>query len=691
MKKTALLLLGLLGFNAFADLIQTSPNSGGGGGGTGTPGGALGTIQYNAGSGNFGGLTITGDCTLIYSSGVITCTKSNGTAFGTAAFDNTGTSGTTIPLLNGNNAYSGTANFTNTFSIGGTAETFPTSGLLVGTTDTQTLTGKSIAGSEINSGVVASTVGGTGVNNSATLTLGSSSVNLASLGTGIVKNTTTTGALTDATSADVIGLFSTCSGTQYLGADGSCHSVSASGVTSLTGDGTLYNNSASTGAVTLTLANQTANTVLGALTATTPSDLAVPSCSGANNALKWTSGTGFGCNTITPGTGTVTSVTFTGDGTILSSTPSSAVTTTGTLTAALANAAANSVLGNNTGSGAAPAYQNSINLTGTAATAAHTITSASATALAVGANGATNPVLSVDDSTSSVATGIVIKGAVTGGATTINATDSGANTGLTFNSKGTGNTIINTTSGTDEFTIAGSLVFQAKSQTGGTTLGFSPMGYTSNAVTHFLYTQAVDTGGTASTEWNMVYFNGAAGSKAHATGALATERDFRVDCLSDSFTAASTITNAACGAFAWKSAGTNATFTNDSAIYIPTQAITGTVGTSYAVNVAAATGATNNYAANFAGDITLTGAAPAVSSCGSGAIVTGSSDHKGQISGIIAATACTITFSQALATAPSCQFTGSVALASPSITSISTAAVTTGMTAFTGTLYYMCF
>lgn len=56
------------------------------------------------------------------------------------------------------------------------------------------------------------------------------------------------------------------------------------------------------------------------------------------------------------GTGSVTSVTFTGDGTILSSTPSSAVTTTGTLTATLANAAATTVLGNPTGSSAAPVY-----------------------------------------------------------------------------------------------------------------------------------------------------------------------------------------------------------------------------------------------------------------------------------------------------------------------------------------------
>ena len=49
------------------------------------------------------------------------------------------------------------------------------------------------------------------------------------------------------------------------------------------------------------LASQTANTVLGALTATTPSGLAMPSCSGGTNALIWTTGTGFGCNTISGG------------------------------------------------------------------------------------------------------------------------------------------------------------------------------------------------------------------------------------------------------------------------------------------------------------------------------------------------------------------------------------------------------
>lgn len=56
------------------------------------------------------------------------------------------------------------------------------------------------------------------------------------------------------------------------------------------------------------------------------------------------------------GSGTVTSVTFTGDGTVLSSTPSAPVTTSGTLTASLLTQSANTVFGNFTGSTAAPTF-----------------------------------------------------------------------------------------------------------------------------------------------------------------------------------------------------------------------------------------------------------------------------------------------------------------------------------------------
>ena len=55
--------------------------------------------------------------------------------------------------------------------------------------------------------------------------------------------------------------------------------------------------------------------------------------------------------------GTVTSVTFTGDGTVLSSTPSSAVTSSGTLTAALKTQAQNSVLAGPTSGTGAPTFR----------------------------------------------------------------------------------------------------------------------------------------------------------------------------------------------------------------------------------------------------------------------------------------------------------------------------------------------
>jgi hypothetical protein len=88
--------------------------------------------------------------------------------------------------------------------------------------------------------------------------------------------------ITNAAAADVVNLFSTCSGTQYLGADGACHNAS--------------------------------------------------------------------------GAGTVTSVTFTGDGVVDSSTPSTAVTSSGTVTATVLTQAAHTILGNHTGSTAAPTF-----------------------------------------------------------------------------------------------------------------------------------------------------------------------------------------------------------------------------------------------------------------------------------------------------------------------------------------------
>lgn len=105
-----------------------------------------------------------------------------------------------------------------------------------------------------------------------------------------------------------------------------------------------------------------ANTVLGALTATTPSGLAVPSCSTAARALQWTSGTGFGCN-MAVDAATLLTGTWAAPGTIGSGTPNSGQFTTLTASTPMGVASggtgastfgANRWFGNNTGSTAAP-------------------------------------------------------------------------------------------------------------------------------------------------------------------------------------------------------------------------------------------------------------------------------------------------------------------------------------------------
>jgi hypothetical protein len=63
---------------------------------------------------------------------------------------------------------------------------------------------------------------------------------------------------------------------------------------------------------------------------------------------------------------------------------------------------------------------------------------ASANALTVGPNGATNPALQVDTSTASAATGLSIKGVAAGSGLSLSTISSGTNEGMSINAKGTG-------------------------------------------------------------------------------------------------------------------------------------------------------------------------------------------------------------------------------------------------------------
>lgn len=81
-------------------------------------------------------------------------------------------------------------------------------------------------------------------------------------------------------------------------------------------------------------------------------------------------------------------------------------------------------------------------ITGTVNTS---IAAGQANAFAVGANGTTNPVLKVDASTASQATGVLLKGAAAAGGMAISVLSSGSNENLTINAKGSGTITLNGT------------------------------------------------------------------------------------------------------------------------------------------------------------------------------------------------------------------------------------------------------
>lgn len=240
-----------------------------------------------------------------------------------------------------------------------------------------------------------------------------------------------------------------------------------------------------------------------------------------------------------------------------------------------------------------------------------TITSNSATSLAVGLNGATNPAFQIDASVASSVTGILLSSAATGNGVTLQATDSGSNTALTIQSKGTGTLTLGAggagnvmlqTNGSNRISIVSTA---SLSLTGVTAIVSNPSSVSNAASTVRLsYLSAADASLTASTEAPWVYFNGANAVRNHATGALTLQRDFRITGTTHTFTGASALTDLAAFAIDTGLAGNNATVTNMHGLYIPASSVvtgTGVVTNSYGITVNAQTGAGTNYAAQFLG------------------------------------------------------------------------------------------
>ena len=257
------------------------------------------------------------------------CTATSGTAI--ACTTGVGT-GVLTALGNATNGAGGLVTYSGALGT-------PTSGTLTNATGLPISTGLTGAGTGVLT-ALGNATNGTGGFVTYSGALGTPTSGTLTNATGLPISTGLTGAATGVLTAlgnatNGTGGFVTYSGA--LGTPTSGTLTNATGLPLTTGvTGNLPN---------ANLAVQTANTVLGALTATTPSGLAVPSCSTATSALTWTTGTGFGCNSINsmiyPGAGIVNStgsawgtsygVTGTAGSVVLSISP----TLTGTVTGAL--------------------------------------------------------------------------------------------------------------------------------------------------------------------------------------------------------------------------------------------------------------------------------------------------------------------------------------------------------------------
>lgn len=422
----------------------------------------------------------------------------------------------------------------------------------------------------------------------------------------------------------------TLSGCSFVGQVLTCTGAGA-GVTSITGDGTIITNNLSTGAVTLTTSLTNGDIWIGNVSNAPSAHAISGDCTLANNGALTctkTNGSSFG----TMATQNASGVSITGgtiDGTNIGQTTSAnaiiATLTVGTCNGCGGGGGGSLAIVNSTSnvtdylplttstslSGVTTLYGNSLltfnpSTGATGIPGALTVTATSASAFAVGQNGATNPALTVNTNTISSTTGISIISAATGSGAALGVTSSGTNEALTINSKGSGtiniggntNGQINLSTGNSSVVIQnGGLSRITFNDNGGISTSGTSASTAAAAAVRYSFAAGADTAITAGANAIITSIGGGV-TRQHATGALSLQTDTSIGGTVDSFVGASTLTNGATLNIGVKGCGTNATCTNESALYIPSQALTatGTITNSYGINVAAGTGATNNYA-----------------------------------------------------------------------------------------------
>lgn len=245
------------------------------------------------------------------------------------------------------------------------------------------------------------------------------------------------------------------------------------------------------------------------------------------------------------------------------------------------------------------------------------VSTTNANALSVSAGGSAVPAFSVDTTVTNFALGVRAVPAVAFGTATVTPLDAvNGNGSIRLRGLGTGSAALSADTSALTLSSSGSASLTA-TLAGSTALTLNGAQFSGSA-SRLVLAALTDSGLTASTDVPIVRLAFAGTTRTHATGTLATQSDVLITGGTDAFAAASTLANAATVRIGLKNAGTNATFTNGSGIYVPSAAVTGTVGSSFGVNAEAATGATNNYAARFQGPVLYAGSAPAIAA-GTGA------------------------------------------------------------------------